>query len=251
MVDHISNREKVIQTLREELVGPFPSGKELDTSKTPVFEGEDWYGPWRQMGTGEEILIRDSPTKRYGIGVLYKYGSETESNINESGTDSIGQIGQSQQDELMGSVNDSGEGEAREKNLEKLRNGVNKMKGDSGQNDLDLSLANSYRPSSMGVSFLAEVTGQTTIMLCATGGRYEKLPVQINGFSNTWWVRVPISITAKCDGASLLTNQKTFVKPEMLESKNIGDLDLRFEVYTRPFQEGKRLITVVLVIRSE
>lgn len=250
MVDHISNREKVIQTIREELVGPFPAGKELDTSKTPVFEGEDWYGPWRQMETGEEILMRDTPTKRYGIGVLYKYGSETESNINDSGTDTIGQIGQSQQDELMGTVNDISEGEEREKNLEKVRDNVNKMRRDPGQNDLDLSLANSYRPSSMGVSFLAKVTGQTTIMVYATGGRYEKLPVQINSSTNTWWVRVPISITAKCGGASLLTSQKAFVKPEILESKNTGDLDLHFEIYTRPFQENERLITVVLVNRS-
>ena len=250
MVDHVSNREKVIQTLREELVGPYPAGKELDTSKTPVFEGDDWYGPWRQMGTEEEILMRDTPTKRYGIGVLYRYGSEAESNVSEAGPDTIGQIGQSQQDEQLSTTSDSDEGDEREKNLEKVRDKVNRLRVDPGQNDLDLSLANSYRPSSMGVSFLAEVTEQTTMVVYATGGRYEKLPVQINSSSKSWWVRVPVSIIGKCGGASLLTSQKAFVKPEILEAKNTGDLDLRIEIYTRPSQEGKRLITVVLVNRS-
>lgn len=72
MYDHIQNRDAVLKMLREELVGPCMVGDEIDCNQ-PVYlpEVESAYKPYRQLGSGEEILQRDSPTKRYGIGVLY------------------------------------------------------------------------------------------------------------------------------------------------------------------------------------
>src|SRR5215510_4936767 len=70
--DHVGNRELIIEAVKEELVGPSPRGKEIDCSGTIVFnEANESYGPWRQKDSGEEILLRDAPTKRYGVGVLY------------------------------------------------------------------------------------------------------------------------------------------------------------------------------------
>ncbi|MBK8915540.1 MAG: hypothetical protein IPM64_13255 [Phycisphaerales bacterium] len=72
MPDHIANREAVLRTLREELVGPCPLGQEIDcTQAIHLEDAEAAYRPYRQLGSGEEILQRDSPTKRYGVGVLY------------------------------------------------------------------------------------------------------------------------------------------------------------------------------------
>jgi hypothetical protein len=34
--------------------------------------------PWRQKGSGEEILTRDAPLTRYGVGVLYPIGVSSE-----------------------------------------------------------------------------------------------------------------------------------------------------------------------------
>ena len=72
MPDHITNRDSVLRALREELVGPCPLGQEIDCSQAIRLEdAEAAYRPYRQLGSGEEILQRDSPTKRYGVGVLY------------------------------------------------------------------------------------------------------------------------------------------------------------------------------------
>src|ERR1700681_1099541 len=72
MANHIANRITLIDSLRRELVGPDPRGEELDCSQPVTFESsEKSFGPWRQKSNGDEILQRDPPTKRYGIGVLY------------------------------------------------------------------------------------------------------------------------------------------------------------------------------------
>jgi DUF2075 family protein len=72
MPDHITNRDAVLRALRQELVGPCPLGHEIDCAgPVQLDEAEAAYRPYRQLGSGEEILQRDSPTKRYGVGVLY------------------------------------------------------------------------------------------------------------------------------------------------------------------------------------
>src|SRR5262245_17507806 len=71
-INHVENRTFMAEALRRELVGPDPVGLELDCDRDLRFaEAAKSYGPWVQMGTGEEILQRDSPVKRYGVGVLY------------------------------------------------------------------------------------------------------------------------------------------------------------------------------------
>ncbi|MDF5724002.1 MAG: hypothetical protein PUP91_26765, partial [Rhizonema sp. PD37] len=79
MTKHIENRDKIIQSLREELVGPSPQGKAINCSGEITFNSaqEGFYGPWIQ-DNGEEILQRDSPTIRYGVGVLYSLNTKLE-----------------------------------------------------------------------------------------------------------------------------------------------------------------------------
>ncbi len=72
MPDYLKGRERLVTALREELVGPSPRGTEIDCTGDIAFpDRESAYGPFRQAGSGEEILQRDRPIKRYGIGVLY------------------------------------------------------------------------------------------------------------------------------------------------------------------------------------
>ena len=73
---HFNNRQAILKSLKQELVGPSPAGNELDCSQPVTFEKvSESYGPWRQKDSGEEVIQRDSPTKRYGIGVLYPLGT--------------------------------------------------------------------------------------------------------------------------------------------------------------------------------
>ncbi len=72
MTNYADGRSSVLQALQEELVGPSPRGSEIDCTQPMFFDNaKESYGPWRQKGSGEEILLRDPPCKRYGVGVLY------------------------------------------------------------------------------------------------------------------------------------------------------------------------------------
>jgi hypothetical protein len=252
MVNHVLNRDIIITSLRGELIGPLPRGEELDTSKPVHFNKDDsWYGPWRQMGTGEEIILRDTPTKRYGIGVLYPYGTSSDLKISDSGPDAIGLLSKTEQDELAESTIFQGDDRDRVNNLDVVSEKVSRLSGESNHNDLDLSLANAYRPSSMGVSLLIEVNDETKLIVEATGGRYNKFPITVGNSTFTWWVRIPVTITAEFIGQSLLTIDKALVKPDNVESENVERMDLRVELYSRPYDTRQRLVTVCLVNRTE
>ena len=74
-IDHVSNRNIVIEWITKELFGPSPSGKELEITNEVKFESfPDSYGPWIEKSTGEEILDLDTPVKRYGVGILFPVG---------------------------------------------------------------------------------------------------------------------------------------------------------------------------------
>ncbi|MDQ3459730.1 MAG: hypothetical protein M3498_10600, partial [Deinococcota bacterium] len=77
-MNHIANRSLIVDALCEELVGPSPQGRAISCAGHVSFSSnEAFYGPWRQEN-GEEILQRDPPIVRYGVGVLYPMKSEFE-----------------------------------------------------------------------------------------------------------------------------------------------------------------------------
>src|SRR5207245_6429376 len=77
--DHKADRARVIDFLRMELVGPAPTGSPIDCTHDIVFDNrEEGYQPRIQAGSNEEILQRDPPGRRYGIGVLYPMGREAD-----------------------------------------------------------------------------------------------------------------------------------------------------------------------------
>lgn len=76
--DKTAGRDKIIEALRAELLGPAPAYKPLD--RFTFEKKEESYGPWTNAATGEEILERD-PLIRYGVGVLYPVIGATSSKI--------------------------------------------------------------------------------------------------------------------------------------------------------------------------
>ena len=253
MVDHIANRTLLLESLRKELVGPDPRGQDLDCVQPVVFaEVEKSYGPWRQKGTGEEILQRDPPSKRYGIGVLYPTQTLDQ---DESGLDALITQVPAQPDETgPASTDDPLTAEAR-KDLEQIQERVQQRKGpatpEDDTDDLDLSSANSYRPSSMAVSFLANVPSGAVLVVEGTGGRYHRLPVNIAGKERIWWLRAPATFKAEFTRETLFSVDKKLIPPTRFEGTQLHDLDVRVEVYCRPSRtSGARLLTVCAVNRS-
>lgn len=248
MVDHIADRAVLLDSLRRELVGPDARGEELDCTQPVTFATLPMsYGPWRQKGNGQEILQRDPPTKRYGIGVLYPAQTLDQ---DDSGVDILlTQKPASPSDGVELPPDDPLTAEAR-KDLEEIQQRGGSSSSEVETDDLDLSSANSYRPSSIAVSFLALVPEGAHLIAEATGGRYQRFLVAIEGKDRTWWLRSPVSLRARFSREALSVDNK-LIQASEFEGSNLEDLDIRIEVYGRPSSIRKaRLFTVCVVNRS-
>jgi hypothetical protein len=248
MTDHKANRRGILDALQRELVGPAPAGAEIDTSHELRFtDPQQTYGPWREVGTGEEILVRDSPTKRYGVGVLYPLKAPLEETPAGDGEESADALPE-------------GPPETQEPDAEPAGTAGHETDTD----DFDLSLANAYQPSSMGVSFLAEVPHGTSLVVEATGGRYRRVLIT-TAFPEkperrrTWWVRAPVSVRVtvpsallRAEGSARLIAKVNGGNSEGIEveASRVERLDLRVEIVTRPHGPQQRLFTVCLVNRT-
>ncbi|MBW4548610.1 MAG: hypothetical protein KME25_29890 [Symplocastrum torsivum CPER-KK1] len=242
MPNHIVNRDKVIQFLREELVGPSPQGEPKDCSGEVNFQSDqEFYCPWRQEN-GEEILQRDPPLVRYGVGVLYPLGIKREDE--DSRADQVNPENKTEEiDESEAAIT-----EEANQSLENIKKGIaDSIETES--DDFDLSTANTYLPSSMGISFLGEFSQDSVLLIKAWGGYYRHKIVKVSGSERTWWLRKPVEFTVEFDGDKLCQPKETILS----KTAKINGLNLSVEVFSRPNRdkrEGVRLITICLVNRS-
>ncbi len=247
----IVNRETLLNVLRKELVGPDPQGDEIDcTAKIAFPEQQQSYGPYRDKTTGEEILQRDRPTKRYGIGVLYPREVVDQ---NDSGLpkEIVEATATAEEGEQIPAADEELLTSQAQRDLETIERRTTSSKSDIDAEDLDLTSANTYRPSSMAISFVADLSHGAELWVEVTGGRYLPLDVDIAGRTRTWWRRSSVTMLAKYAGHRLLSSDRQLLAPDSLTSTNTDDLDLRVEVFTRPSpdQHGQ-LLTVCLVNRK-
>jgi len=247
-VPHIANRDAVLRALREELVGPCPLGQEIDCAQAiHLEEAEAAYRPYRQLGSGEEILQRDSPTKRYGVGVLYPMKApvppdELDAQLPPRDEEAIPRPPESAREALAPSaVHD----------CEAIAARAEFRLPEADSDDFDLSSANTYKPSSMAVSLLVHLPKGAVLDVVATGGRYALLPVMLVGREREWWLRSPVRLESHFHredfpGSNAYVNSRDPVR------ENVDNLDLRIEVFARPYQSrpDKFLITVCLVNRQ-
>lgn len=259
MTDHKLDRDEVLAYLRYELLGPWepwgdgnavtPKGMELDMSGAVVFaDKESAYGPFVQAASREEILQRDRPCKRYGVGVLYPIGLSLEAPLDDGEPGStLAEVDQSDNDQNQVETL-SAAGEAA---LERIaaRKGV----GESDDNDFDLTGANQYKPSTMAVSFLAHFPPGASLVVEVRGGRYERRKVQIAGKERIWWVRIPVAIRASLPGTSLTKGGNHVVQPLPANQSrsNLDGFPLEVSAFTRPRNNESALVTVSLTNRSE
>ena len=234
MPDHTANREIVIDALREELVGPSPQGEQIDCNGEVAFtEARQSYGPWKQRDSGEEILQRDPPTKRYGVAVLFPAGTGYDSvSIEEFSPDvSDGAI---DSDNSYPQIPDSANRPTNEPSLDVWQDEV-----EAESDDFDLSTSNSYKPSSMAVSFLADLSEGSEVLVEASGGRYQKKPVLVEGKERIWWLRQPVTMESRFSSEDILSATVARVPAKSVESNNCDGLSVGIEVYSRPHGSGK------------
>lgn len=238
-----ADRATIIQQLREELVGPAPTGQLIPSP--PKFETkEESYSPRRQAD-GEEILQRTPPTLRYGVGVLYPFGTPISPQghpIPEGGAQEpeASQVPADVQQDIERTtvvaeeVLSRGHGEA-----------------DDDPTEFDLSSANTYEASSMAISFVAELPTDGILEVDITGGRYEPLDVLIAGKTAQWYYRRPLRFCLNLPVDRLRVSAPTPLKLPAIPAADTdpGPLHLQVEVLSRPAADGA-LLTVALVNRT-
>ncbi|WP_447006671.1 helicase-related protein [Saccharothrix isguenensis] len=247
MPDFIGARKKVEAALAAELVGPKPGGKPLDTSAALKFTTwEQARGPWHDQATGEEILTEAGPATRYGVGVLFNAESSTrngtsedEDRIGENDIPSDKRMPEQDFAKLSANIRDS------------LQGANTKFADDD---DFDLGSANTYRPSSMGVTCRVRLPKGSRVKLSAGFGRYRVLPVRIGEAERSWFRREQVTVHAVFTAEDLTAHvgRKT-VHEDASAGERTGDEDLDIGVgaYSRSIDDSEdRLVTFYIENRT-
>ena len=146
--ENLANRKWLLGRLRAEVVGPDPAGEPvlpLILESLPRMTWEEFRKP-KMQANGEEILWQDPPGKRYGAGILYPSGSRQA----EEGDQSESEVATPETESAP--VPDEGQLSSNEA----LRSRGYLQADDS--EDYDVTLANAFHPSAIGLSFLADPT---------------------------------------------------------------------------------------------
>ena len=239
MTDFLNGRDHIINALRSELLGPYKGdAKPLKITSEEIHfpDRTAALGPWMNSEDQEEILIGDSPTKRYGIGVLYPVGvsntfeTPTEPDITPINDDPLEQSNIASRLKIY-------------KDPEFKNNSGENMVDDD---DFDITTTSGYRPSSMGVSFLYGGK-DINIDVSISGGKYQPQKVTIGTKNSTWWVRKPVILTRTFN-----RQNENWEIQENAESRNtIQTHGIEIALVTRPWKNTATLVTVFLANRTQ
>jgi len=219
-------REQIIDFLRRELVGPDP------------------VPPWVQPD-GEEILITDPPSLRYGAGILFPQGTVADLSIDSATPETTGL-----ESESLPSENTVPEPEIEgEERVEGTEEDVTDIA------DETISLTNAFLPSAIGISCLVELpeNGFVVDINAATYRAEARRYITERGEEREGrqYLRVPleqsISVPSSALTGPLARIWKTAIVRE--DGSNSG-LELRILSRPRPPCHGNRtlrLLTVTLV----
>ena len=266
--ENLANRKWLAARLRAEIVGPDPAGPEQDIRpgvEQPRLTWEEFRKPRRQLN-GEEVVWQDPPAKRYGAGVLFPIGVSEEHESLRAGDDGEG-----------GSSIDPGDDQNVDEKLEK-RAGQKAAKTPAAMDeseDYAVTLANAFRPSAIGISFLADFSVESSglrVEVVSVGrlgsadtaaipaGTYKQTKVNVGElggvpFARSVWLRVPLLDESKN------YPYEEFSSAELLGSdgplkRDLGGVAHGFQIvvvsrggYSR-LTPTQRLITVSLVNRK-
>ena len=217
MTDHPNLRDQIINYLKRELVGPDPIAPNIQPN-------------------GEEILLNDGPTLRYGAGVLFpqltvniESDREDDPDVPEPSEPPIIEDG----DELP----------------ERISEGNLSLEEDSVTEE-PISLANAFKPAAMGISFLAEI-GKSDLIVNVSAAVYKKETFTTDERKMDRYLRQPFRIPITISKDDLLS-ESTFLKEFILPGEAEKPLGLKLVLVSRPEPKSesgnsRRLLTISLV----
>ena len=269
--ENLKNRDWLAGRLRAEIVGPDPAGETIAIE----VDGKERVFTWKQLNTpkkqfnGEEIIWQDPPSKRFGAGILYPQMVTQVAELNEA----CESLELSEQPDIP---------DKELSLLKKLECQIEKNQSKNVQADdseeLDINLANSFKPSAIGLSFMVdlskEVDGITVELVSASkinridkseiapayyvkkeitvGGEEGEIGAQLS--KRSLWLRKPLV----GENGSFIS--VFFPTPELFDSTSclrrkivISDKNLEIVLIKRQLQQADlnaRLITISLVNRA-
>ena len=244
MPDHVAVRDFLVDHLRRELVGPSTGYPTAD------FDGEDLLRvqhpppgyPALQLN-GEEILrIQDPPRQRYAAGVLFPARSGLSQHDAVARDEDVPPNAQSPEGDRI--LDQSDTASIRSSSID-----------EAADTDHEVTLANQYLPSAMGLSALLDVPPCLKVDISAAVYRKQPLasPPKPNGSGQSAplaWFRVPIASTICLpSGKLLLARTVRLEEPVWVED---GHTVLALHVTSRPYSSGpatRRLVTFALINR--
>lgn len=215
-------------------MGPDPQGEPFDLARDVVDEDSRWK-PRRQAHSGEEILTRDRPDRRYGVGVLYSQDCRAEGNFEiASGDGPPDDPLLDDEPKLVSNRFEAATDSARDA-----------LDDESPSYDLDLSGANESRPSTMAVTFLAELPSSANVRLSLTAGRYTRHQISVGKHQRAWWFRSPCSLVAEWGADQLMSRAGRH--EASLVADGLDGLEIQAFIVSRPTENHTSLITAGVI----
>lgn len=202
---NLSNRAFIHSELRREVVGPDPRGERVSTVPSQMSD-EDFRSKFGVMtqGSGEEVL-RESPSRRYGAGVLYPRELPT------AAGDGSGDAASEEAAGMLAAANTDAD-QATQQGDSPQQAVRGRKYGIEGDDD-SLVLANAFKPSALGVSFVVnlDASGAYTALEVRIANRWRtsrdtwrdeccgwyrehkvKVTDELQERERIWWLRTPL-----------------------------------------------------------
>lgn len=259
---NLRNRKWILDRIKAEIVGPDPplNYQEREdiqtlafpaTAQTIEFSSYEEFNRPKIQNNGEEILHQDSPSIRYGAGMLFPAECTDVTLLSETDDDTYEDLDDHHNDDHMAEVDQQGG----------LRNRASREMLDESD-DYDVNLANAYKPSAMGLSFLADIAGKSNELKVAINfAYYKKVKAHIveqgkREAHRDMWFRIPCVDKEGENPVVFLNTKELMEKQGKIEIPIPGFVDkgLHISVVTRKisgnYTETARLVTICLVNRK-
>ena len=231
MTDALGVRQFIVEFLRKEIVGPSPGFPAVQLN-------------------GEEILrAQDPPRRRYGAGVLFPMRSQVPRQ-DQTGTDEPASSEAASPEEDPSSQGSK----VVESDSEPTRD------EGSSDTDRDVTLANEFLPSALGLSALVDVP--QVLRVNVEAAVYRHAPLHEHGRAGgeeqdagpKWWWRMPVNRQVELGVGELVAPTTVVLEKPVLSEDGRSVLSLH--VVSRPYDAGDatgraRLITFTLINRHQ
>ncbi|MDB4234132.1 helicase-related protein [Alphaproteobacteria bacterium] len=182
MVDFLKSRSYLINEIKKEIIGPEPCGDPINLNIDFPKQDDKPYGPFYNEKDNQEILILESPLQKYGSAIIFP--KQNHPQVEDDENAAISGLRSNQLDENDLVLNNNFKG------LESR----SRIDGEDTETEFDLSGSNTYKPSSMGLSFFAKIPKNCDLIIETSKdspmGIYSRfLPQYEENTSKCWWVR--------------------------------------------------------------